>query len=96
MCEKCNAVKWIVHDYNLLPERASEQGNVIGLVSVYIYIYVIKKNLRTRDLIYLKFVATDFSPKIISPSAGENSGDSAYPLLFCSFCLVNEPFTISF
>ena len=32
---------------------------------------------RTRDLIYLKFVATDFSPKIISPSAGENSGDSA-------------------
>ena len=32
---------------------------------------------RTRDLIYLKFVATDFSPKIISHSAGENSGDSA-------------------
>ena len=32
---------------------------------------------RTRDLIYLKFVAKDFSPKIISPSAGENSGDSA-------------------
>ena len=32
---------------------------------------------RTRDLIYLKFVATDFSPKIISPSAGENSGDLA-------------------
>ena len=28
---------------------------------------------------------TDFSPKIISPSAGENSGDSAQPLLFCSF-----------
>ena len=32
---------------------------------------------RTRDLIYLKFVVTDFSPKIISPSAGENSGDLA-------------------
>ena len=32
---------------------------------------------RTRDLIYLKFVATDFFPKIISPSAGENSGDLA-------------------
>ena len=31
---------------------------------------------RTRDLSYLKFVATDFFPKIISPSAGENSGDS--------------------
>ena len=25
----------------LLPARASEQGNVIGLVSVYIYIYII-------------------------------------------------------
>ena len=25
---------------NLLPVRASEQGNVIGLVSVYIYIYM--------------------------------------------------------
>ena len=31
---------------------------------------------QTRDLI-LKFEVTDFSPKIISPSAGENSGDSA-------------------
>ena len=62
-----------------LPTRASEQGNVIGLVSVYIYVCH-QKNIvieRTRDLIYLKFVATDFSPKIISPSAGENSGDSA-------------------
>ena len=66
-----------------LPARASEQGNVIGLVSMYIYIYIYmchqKKIVieRTRDLIYLKFVAKDFSPKIISPSAGENSGDSA-------------------
>ena len=74
-----------------LPARASEQGNVIGLVSVYMYIYNIyniyvyiyicyqKKIVieRTRDLIYLKCVATDFSPKIISPSTGENSGDSA-------------------
>ena len=32
---------------------------------------------RTRDLNYLKFVATDFSPKTISPSADENSGDLA-------------------
>ena len=64
-----------------LPARASEQGNVIGLVSVYIYIYICHQQKivieRTRDLIYLKFVATDFSPKISSPSAGENSGDSA-------------------
>ena len=68
-----------------LPARASEQGKVIGLVSVYIYIctYVCschqKKFVieRTRDLIYLQFVLTDFSPKIISSSAGENSGDLA-------------------
>ena len=64
-----------------LPTRASEQGNVIGLVSVYIYIYICHQKKfvieRTRDLNYLKFVATDFSPKTISPSAGENSGDLA-------------------
>ena len=52
------------------------------LVYIYIYIYicVYKKKIvieRTRDLNYLKFVATDFSPKTISPSAGENSGDLA-------------------
>ena len=70
-------------DMFLLPARASEQGNVIGSVSVYIYIYIYichqKKIVieRSRDLIYLKFVATDFSPKTISPSAGENSGDLA-------------------
>ena len=67
----------------LLPARASEQGNVIGLVSVYICTYVRschqKKIVieRTRDLIYLKFVETDFFLKTISPSAGENSGDLA-------------------
>ena len=46
---------------------------------IYIYIYVQKKIVieRTRDLIYLKFVATDFFLKLISPSAGENSGDLA-------------------
>ena len=63
-----------------LPARASEQGNVIGLVSMYIYIQCVQKKFvieRTRNLIYLKFVATDFSPKITSPSTVENSGDSA-------------------
>ena len=64
-----------------LPARASEQGNVIGSVRIYIYIYMcVQKKIvieRTRDLNYLKFVATDFSPKTISPSAGENSGDLA-------------------
>ena len=65
--------------YLLLPARASEQGNVIGSVRIYIYIYMcVQKKIvieRTRNPIYLKFVATDFFPKIISPSAGENSGD---------------------
>ena len=43
-----------------LPARASEQGNVIGLVSMCIYIYIhicVQKKIvieRTRDLIYLK------------------------------------------
>ena len=64
-----------------LPTRASEQGNVIGSVRIYIYICVCVQNKivieRTRYLNYLKFVATDFSPKKISPSAGENSGDLA-------------------
>ena len=48
---------------------------------IYIYIYICHQNVfvieRSRDLIYLKFVATDFSSKIISSSAGENSGDLA-------------------
>ena len=59
----------------LLPARTSEQSSVIG--SVRIYICVQKKIVieQTRDLIYLKFVATDFFRKIISPSAAENSGD---------------------
>ena len=67
----------------LLPARASEQGNVIGLVSVCVCSCVRschQKQIvieRTRDLIYLKFVATDFFPKTISLSAGENSGDLA-------------------
>ena len=70
-----------LYSFGYLPPRASEQGNVLGLVSVYIYIYVCVQFFfvieRTRDLNYLKFVATDFFSKIISPSAGENSGDSA-------------------
>ena len=46
---------------SFLPARASEQGNVIASVRVYICVY--KKKIvieRTRDPIYLKFVATDF------------------------------------
>ena len=62
---------------SLIPPRASEQGNVIR--SVCIYMCVQKKIVieRTRDLIYLKVVVTDFFLKIISPSAFENSGDLA-------------------
>ena len=61
---------------SLLPVRASEQSGWCPCI----YIYMSSKKIvieRTRDLIYLKFVVTDFSPKIISHSAGENSGDSA-------------------
>ena len=52
----------------------------VSLASLLPIIVVIKKNIvieRTRDLISLKVVATDFSLKIISPSTGENSGDLA-------------------
>ena len=64
--------------YNqFLPAHASEQGNVIGFVRIYVCVQKKIVIERTRDLIYLKFVATDFFPKIISPSAGENSGDLA-------------------
>ena len=58
-------------------------NNLSVYIYIYIYIYIymcVQKKIvieRTRDLIYLKFVATDFFPKIISPSAGENSGDLA-------------------
>ena len=45
----------------LLPARASEQGNVIGLVSIYIrschnFFFVIE---RTRDLIYVPQICSD-------------------------------------
>ena len=63
----------------LLPVRTSEQGNAIGLVSVYMCTKKIVIE-RTRDLIYLIFVATDFSPKIISPSAGKISALLMNPL----------------
>ena len=70
--------KFHFHKVNLLylPARASEQGNVIGSVRIYMCTKKIVIE-RTRDLIYLKFVATDFFPKISSPSAGENSCDLA-------------------
>ena len=52
----------------------------------YIYIYIsaildctdlrVSRSLRSLAN-YLKFLATDFSLKTISPSAGENSGDLA-------------------
>ena len=51
--------------YIFLPARASEQGNVIRSVRIYMCTKKIVIE-RTRDLIYLKFVATDFFLKIIS------------------------------
>ena len=44
------SVLWSSPLEQYLPARASEQGNVIGLVSIYIYIYVIKKNLQLSEL----------------------------------------------
>ena len=53
-------------------------------INIYIYVYVCTKKNCTRDPIYLKVVATDFFPKIISPSAGENSGaPMAHIFAFC-------------
>ena len=46
-------------------------------INYYICVQIFFVIERTRDLNYLKFVATDFSPKTISPSTGENSGDLA-------------------
>ena len=66
-----------LHFTGLLPVRVNKQGNVIGSVRIYIYMCTKKIVIeRTRNLIYLKVVATDFFPEIISPSTGENSGDS--------------------
>ena len=99
--KKCINMTQFLCQYNTsLPAHASEQGNVIGLVSVYIYIYIIiyiichqKKIVieRTRDLIYLKFVATDFSPKIISPSAGETPVTQRSPCYSAVSALLMNP-----
>ena len=45
--------------------RKSEQGNVIGSVRIYVQKKIVIE--RTRDLNYLKFVATDFSRKQLAP-----------------------------
>ena len=47
-----NSEPWHVVFIILLPARASEQGNVIGLVSVYIYIYTVpaKSNATVKKL----------------------------------------------
>ena len=54
----------------LLPARASEQGNVIGLMSEFMSSKQKIVIEWTRNLIYFKFVATDLSLKITSPSTG--------------------------
>ena len=60
-----------------LPMRASEQGNVIRLLSVYICVCTKNCNLANKESNLPQVVATDFLSKINSPSAGRNSGDSA-------------------
>ena len=58
---------------NELNEEARYKGEKTGPIKCTKKIVI----ERTRDLIYLKFVAKDFFPKIIiSSSAGENAGDS--------------------
>ena len=61
---------------NYLRAQASRVMNRVGVCvySCHQIFFVIE---RTKDLIYLKFVVTDFFQKIISLSAGENSGDLA-------------------
>ena len=64
----------------LFPFYPRTQASRVMYSGLSIYIYMCTKKIvieRSRDLIYLKFVATDFFLKIISPSAGENSGDLA-------------------
>ena len=46
---------------------------------------------QTRDLIYLKFVATDFSPKIISPNAGETPVTQRSPCYSAVSALLMNP-----
>ena len=63
----------IVHFVTRVCKRAGSCNRVCP------YIYNVYKKIvieQTRDLIYLKLVAREFFPKIISSSAGENSGDS--------------------
>ena len=61
----------------LLPRVSGFINRIQTLHLVYIVINFFFVIERTRDLIYLKFVATDFFLKVTSPSAGENSGDLA-------------------
>ena len=60
---------------------------------LYIYICIQKKIVieRTRDLIYLKCVATDFSPKITSPSTGENPVTQRSPCYSAVSALLMNP-----
>ena len=59
----------------------------------YIYICHQKKIVieRTRDLIYLKFVATDFSPKISNPSSGETPVTQRSPCYSAVSALLMNP-----
>ena len=71
-----------------LPTLASEQGNTIGSDHIYIQKIVIE---RTRYLIYLKFVASDFFQKRISSSAGETPVIQCTPCYFADSVLLMNP-----
>ena len=69
--------------------------SVIGLVSVNIctYVVVIKKKIvieRTRDLIYLKFVATDFFLKITRKMVPITGRASSFLEFCCCLYVVNR------
>ena len=64
--------KWLIYQ-----ECSFIQRSIYVECTVLYYVQIFFVIERTRDLNYLKFVATDFSQKTISPSAGENSGDLA-------------------
>ena len=63
-------------------------------VGVRIYIHVCAKKIvieQTRDLIYLKYVVTDFFQKIISPSAGETPVTQRSPCYSAVSALLTNP-----
>ena len=72
---------WNIDIYSTRTDQFDWSVSHAYVINIYICVYMKKIVLeRTRDLICLQFVATDFFLKIISPSAGET------PVIQCSPC----------